>query len=139
MGSSACEHREPFNAWSTIALIFLLISFHHVNCQCSGGYTAVSGDISGWGAVNGIGMGQKVPTCRQCNILCDQQGAACLSTECSPTALKCNLNALRDPSSKSYKDYVFCKKPAGVYRTSCVPNTMMCIVECECHKHSIMK
>ncbi len=99
--------------WPTFAICFVLVSFRNVYGQCSGRYIAAPGDISGWGAVNGIGNGQIVSNCRECNILCDQQGVACLSTECSPTTLKCNLNARRDPSSKNYKDYVFCQKPAG--------------------------
>ena len=115
MGSAVYMHGGSLKKWPTFAIFFVLLSFLHVNGQCSGGYIAVPGDISGWGTVNGIGNGKIVLNCRECNILCDQQGAACLSTECSPTTLKCNLNARRDPSSNNYKDYVFCQKPSGMY------------------------
>ncbi len=99
------------------ALTFVLLSLPGVRGQCSGGYVAVPGDIGGWGAVNGIGNGRAVTNCQECNILCDQLGTACQSTECSPTALKCNLNARGVPDFPTgYLDYAFCQKPAGQYR-----------------------
>jgi hypothetical protein len=97
-----------------VALSFVLIAFLRVQGQCSGGYNAVPGDIGGWGKVNGVGDGRAVTNCQECNILCDQQGTACQSTECSHTALRCNLNAKGTPdTSIGFLDYVFCQKPAG--------------------------
>ena len=101
------------------ALSLVLVTFHRVQGQCSGGYNAIPGDIGGWGAVNGIGNGRAVTNCQECNMLCDQQGTACQSTECSPTALRCNLNAKGVPDiSNGYLDYVFCQKPAGKWQNS---------------------
>jgi hypothetical protein len=111
--------------------LVLITLFRGVQGQCSGGYIAATGDISGWGTVNGVGNGRTVTNCQECNILCDQQGNACLSTECSPTALRCNLNSRGLPDiSTGYLDYVFCRKPAGKRAaelemlTSHVPRTL---------------
>lgn len=50
-------------------------------------------------------------TCSECGDLCMSTGG-CLSYECSPTELKCNLNTRNIPQSGSvdYLDYVFCAK-----------------------------
>ena len=94
-------------------LCFILI-FQNVECQCTGGYTAVLGDILGWGSVNGFGAGQIVASCSECIALCDQQGPACLSTECSPSTLQCNLNAHSNvDTTTSFGDFSFCVKPTG--------------------------
>jgi hypothetical protein len=82
--------------------------------QCTGGYASVSGDIANWGSVNGVGGGRIVSSCSECISLCDQQGAACRSTECSPSALRCNLNDRSTvDDTNNYLDYAFCQKPAG--------------------------
>jgi hypothetical protein len=100
-------------------IYFLLIhvtfnAVQSVQGECTGGYIAVAGDISGWGAVNGVGNGQIVTSCSECISLCDQQGAACLSAECSPTTRQCNLNSRSDVDTTiGYLDFLFCKKPTG--------------------------
>jgi hypothetical protein len=96
------------------AFFFVLLTFQSVQGECTGGYIAVSGDIGGWGSVNGIGGGQRVSSCSACISLCDQQGAACLSTECSPSTLQCNLNARSDVDTTiGFLDFAFCKKPGN--------------------------
>ena len=76
---------------------------------CPSGYVQRSGDIKGWGAVNGIGGGQHVAGCSTCASLCDRE-VGCLSYECSPVELRCNLNAAADPTpgSVNWEDQVFC-------------------------------
>ena len=56
-----------------------------------------------------MGGGQDVAGCSDCASLCDRE-VGCLSYECSPTKLRCNLNAAADPTpgSPNWKDYVFC-------------------------------
>jgi hypothetical protein len=89
-------------------------SFEMGRGQCVNGYSAVAGDIYGCGSVNGVGGGMTVSSCLECLSLCDQQGAACRSTECSPSALKCNLNDRSTvDTTTNYLDYVFCQKPAS--------------------------
>lgn len=78
--------------------------------SCAPNYTQRRGDIHGWGALDGRGGGEKVRNCAACAALCDQIGA-CRSYECSPTELKCNLNADAEPNNHlDYMDYMFCAK-----------------------------
>ncbi len=96
------------------ALCFVLMAFQLIDCQCTGGYTAVSGEIFGYGSVNGFGAGQIVVSCSECIALCDQQGPACLSTECSPSTLECSLNDRSEVDTAiNFGDFSFCVKPAG--------------------------
>jgi len=76
---------------------------------CSDGYTELSGDIGGWGTVNGKGGGVAVSVCDECAELCNGD-AECRSYECSPSRLQCNLNAGADPTNGSYLDFAFCQK-----------------------------
>ena len=95
------------------SILLLLITFETSHSQCTGGYVPVSGDIFGWGSVNGVGGGVIVQSCSQCTSLCNQQ-AKCLSTECSPTSLQCNLNDRADVDTViGYRDFRFCQKPTG--------------------------
>merc|ERR1712241_326811 len=73
--------------------------------ECATGYYAQSGDIPG----NGIGGLQQVSNCNECSQLCSDNGN-CLSYECSPTELRCNLNTVANPTAGAYKDYAFCTK-----------------------------
>ena len=99
---------------SASARCFVLTAFQIVDCQCTGGYTTVSGDIYGVGTVNGYGGMQIVASCSACNSLCDQQGSACLSTECSPSTLQCNLNSRSNVDTTiNYQDFIFCVKSTG--------------------------
>ena len=85
--------------------------------KCGSGYSAATGanqDIPDWGSVNGRGGGETVAKCSDCEALCDAQGDACQSTECSPTELKCNLNSAHVPTVGPYKDYTFCMKNTGM-------------------------
>ena len=65
-----------------------------------------------------MGGGQHVAGCSACASLCDRE-ADCLSYECSPTELRCNLNAAADPTPgrPNWEDYVFCS--VSVPTTDC--------------------
>merc|ERR1712048_948517 len=47
--------------------------------------------------------------CNECGKLCSDR-STCLSYECSPTDLKCNLNSDANPNRGAYGDYNFCTK-----------------------------
>jgi hypothetical protein len=99
-------------AIAAFCLVFMAIE--SVQGQCTGGYVPVSGDIYGWGSVNGVGGGRIVQSCSECTSLCDEQ-ALCLSAECSPSSRKCNLNNRADVDTVyGYLDFSFCQKPTGM-------------------------
>eukprot|EP01083_Nonionella_stella_P138862 422686_1 len=105
---------------NTIILSFVLLNgINMIQSACPLGYYQQIGDISGLGSVNGVGQGQSVANCEACAKLCSGQ-AHCNSFECSPSQLKCNLNAAANPSIlTSYGDYKFCTKegcPVGYYQ-----------------------
>lgn len=78
---------------------------------CPDGYTTRPGDIYGWGKVDGRGGGEHVDDCKDCAELCTGFNK-CLSFECSPTELKCNLNNAAIPDWVGQpKDWMFCVKP----------------------------
>lgn len=77
--------------------------------SCKGGYTLALGDIPGNGRIFFQGGAEKVQSCNECGEKCDRR-ARCLSYECSPTDLRCNLNEHSEPSAVPYKDYMFCTK-----------------------------
>jgi len=97
---------------------------------CATGYEKVTGDIKGWGEVNGKGDGEWVGSCvnfspdqwaqiPQCDyqkgcVSCAQMCSDepdCNSYECSHTELECNLNTKRHPTSQiDNKDFDFCMK-----------------------------
>jgi len=77
--------------------------------DCAEGYELKIGDIGGRGKIDGVGGNQDVNDCNECANLCTGI-AACLSYECSPAALKCNLNTQRDPTDPQHRDYAFCSK-----------------------------
>merc|ERR1712048_414265 len=74
--------------------------------DCAAGYSKMIGDIRGWGTVDGSGGGQQVSNCHECGKLCSDR-ANCLSYECSPTQLKCNLNSADNPTAGAWGDYAF--------------------------------
>ena len=78
---------------------------------CDTGYTAVSGDIGGWGSINGKGGGQVVVSTGECASLCDSE-ATCLSYEVGHHIgnLTCNLNTSDQINRVAYGDFAFCKK-----------------------------
>ena len=87
--------------------------------QCPDGYSAKSGDISGWGKINGKGGGQIVAEPGECAELCDSE-ESCESYEIGYDhgAFKCNLNTSAEPSTTPYKSYEFCSKDAEVVEAS---------------------
>ena len=77
---------------------------------CESGYTLAAGQISGWGTVGTHGNREGVSTCAICAGYCTAD-TRCLSYECSPTALLCELNTIRHPKTPiSLLDYAFCQK-----------------------------
>merc|ERR1712039_745031 len=78
---------------------------HQHDIECANGYYFQIGDIPG----NGIGGLQQVSNCNECGKLCSDR-STCLSYECSPTELKCNLNNVANPTAGAYGDYNFCTK-----------------------------
>ena len=76
---------------------------------CGNGYYEQIGDIQGWGAINGRGNGESVTSCSECETLCTGFGS-CLSYECSPIHLHCNLNTAANPALRAHADSMFCTK-----------------------------
>ena len=76
---------------------------------CASFYSAMYGIVGGWGKIGNKGGGAKVEHCGLCASQCSSI-RACLSYECSPTELRCNLNKVRKPTHETYKDYMFCAK-----------------------------
>jgi len=87
---------------------------------CGDGYYAESGDISGWGEVDGIGGGMTVDDCNECAEKCSGL-LACKSYECGFTKQsakgrintkkwRCNLNKDAHPSREKYDKFRFCSK-----------------------------
>ena len=91
-----------------LLLLFPHHVVHGVAYECEIGYTNVTGDIPGWGSIDGRGYGASVASCAACASLCDDT-AGCRSYECSPTALLCNLNDVALPTKPiSFLDFAFC-------------------------------
>jgi len=78
---------------------------------CGDGFFQQHGDVPGWGKIGDSGGGQGVADCSECGELCAST-SGCLSYECSPRELKCNLNTRNSPKAESsdYRDYTFCSK-----------------------------
>ena len=76
---------------------------------CAVGYVSQPGDVPGDSAINGVGNKAAVPSCVDCAVKCDME-PACLSYECSPTTLSCNLNTEFAPTAAQIGDYAFCSK-----------------------------
>ena len=76
---------------------------------CDAGFDYHSGDVAGFGSINGKGGGQDVASCEECATLCKSE-ATCGSYECSPSKLKCNLNEAWVPSQPAQQDYLFCSR-----------------------------
>lgn len=94
---------------------------HQPPNPCAGGYKHMTGDVSGWGMIDGKGGGEAVQDCGQCAEMCSI-AEACASYECSHTVLRCNLNKVDKPSStEDYKDYIFCAKDEKKASTVMLP------------------
>ena len=78
---------------------------------CGDGFFQQHGDVPGFGMVGESGGGQAVTECSECRELCAST-SGCLSYECSPSELKCNLNSRNSPEegSSDNLDYAFCSK-----------------------------
>merc|ERR1712130_515506 len=78
--------------------------------SCAVGYFGDrKGDIPGWTYVEGAGAGEWIANCGECADLCSVRDK-CLSYQCSPSELKCNLNSVTDPTRPKVRDYMFCSK-----------------------------
>lgn len=111
---------------------------------CAFGYAQVAGDIPDWGTIEGRGGGESVQSCGECAVLCSRY-EACKSYECSPTALRCNLNSQSEPTQGIYLDYAFCVKKlthacadcgAGKYSTATGATVSATCVDCAAGKFS---
>jgi len=109
--------------------IFSVFYCHQVIGQsCGAGYTLLIGGTTGDGVVDGAGGGESVSSCDACAALCDGKGYLCLSYECEPTALTCNLNPDNQPDAPSYLDWIFCAKATtGPYTILRQKNSNNCI------------
>ena len=96
----------PMTGWGASGIWRLCIELSH---GCATGYSSRTGDVAGWGEINGKGNGQSVPDCDGCATLCSSE-PSCMSYECSPSALKCNLNTAATPTQTTYLDYMFCSR-----------------------------
>ena len=76
---------------------------------CGYGYVSQPGDIPGNGAVNGQGNLMSVSSCLDCAGTCDLE-ELCLSYECNPVTLQCNLNTAFAPTALAITDFAFCSK-----------------------------
>jgi len=112
--NNICDMRDSTKGSSVYKIV--------AQAHCVAGYEFNSGDIPGWGQVDGHGGGQAVTDCTECATFCTQV-SSCLSYECSPTALKCNLNALRFPNGGAYLDYAFCSKTEDSNTTATTTTT----------------
>ena len=77
--------------------------------ECESGYRVEKDGVVGWGKISGHGNGEDVGSCKLCAYLCNIE-KSCLSYECSPTRLKCNLNDKPKDSIKRGVDYAVCVK-----------------------------
>ena len=87
-----------------------LRAYHQPPNPCASDYKHMTGDVTGWGMIDGKGGGEAVQDCAECAEMCSS-AKACASYECSRTELRCNLNTVDKPSSsEDYEDYIFCAK-----------------------------